>query len=755
MKRRDFLKVTGAGVALAIAPEAGHKIYWEKIWQTKDWEDQPRGPTKLVPTVCQQCQGGCGALVTMVGERAIKIDGNPSHPISQGTLCPKGQAGLQTLYHPSRIRSPLKRVGNRGAGEWEPISWDEALDTISAELKNVRDRGDAHKVVFVDGESQGLMKELIGRFMQVCGSPNYIPKIKYGDEGFMKALPQNTDGLYDIGSADFVLSFGFNFIEALFSPVTALRAHGQLRKDKKKIVYVGSRLSVTGIKANEWVPSNPGTDGILALGLARVIIEEELYNKSYIRKVSNFEDFKDVVLSHSLSSISDATGVKEETIVKMAREFSSHGPSAVALGNSGNVNDQIAVNSLNILTGSIEKLWWDYDTDKIPFTKFPRLRLDATASKGLAMQPIAAPNGRFPLASPRAPQLFEILPDQILQGDPYDVSVLFLYYTNPVLSTPNPEKFINALQKIPLIVSFSPFLDESSQFSDLILPDHTYLERWQDAPQFTVEGIPVLGIRQPVVKPLYQTMHTGDVLIRIARRMGEPLAKAFPWDDFRDLLLFAVEGVFDSKKGGIAPEKGFYEHVLLDYEESSGVERVKNFKDWFQALIERGWWDPEKKTLTRRAEFQIENIKDIEVGGEHHDEEFHFHLNVYKLMTLTMARNTVQPTLFDIAAPHVYRKWVAWVEINPETAHELGIEDEDWVWVESPLGRDKFKAKLYPGTMPEVVNIPLIIGSKGFAPWTKDIEQNPFKIIQDASDPLDGHYIYDTKVRIHKVKEDE
>ncbi len=91
------------------------------------------------------------------------------------------------------------------------------------------------------------------------------------------------------------------------------------------------------------------------------------------------------------------------------------------------------------------------------------------------------------------------------------------------------------------------------------------------------------------------------------------------------------------------------------------------------------------------------------------------------------------------------------MEINPETAHELGIHDEDWVWVESRFGRDKFKAKLYEGTMPEVVNIPLMIGARGYGPWAKDTEQNPFNLIEDALDPLDGHYIYDTKVRIYKA----
>jgi anaerobic selenocysteine-containing dehydrogenase len=180
-------------------------------------------------------------------------------------------------------------------------------------------------------------------------------------------------------------------------------------------------------------------------------------------------------------------------------------------------------------------------------------------------------------------------------------------------------------------------------------------------------------------------------------------------------------------------------------------KNYQEYEDWQSALTQSAWWNPKgRKTPKGPVEFRADLVTRVS-HGESPSEEYPFHLNVYKLMTLTKPRNTAQPTLFDIAAPHIFRKWVAWVEINPETAHELHLNDEDWVWVESSQGREKFKVKYYKGTKRDVVNIPLIIGSKGYEPWGKDIEQNVLKVVVDRLDPLDGHYLYDTKVKIYKV----
>jgi anaerobic selenocysteine-containing dehydrogenase len=646
-------------------------------------------------------------------------------------MCPKGQSALQALYHPARIKTPLRRVGERGSGEWESIGWEEAITSVAQKLREIRDRNGPHTVTFIDGEeSSGLMKVLAKRFMESFGSPNYVSKSSsVMDERLMKSVAlDGQEGFYDISKAKIVLSFGFNFIETFYSPLQGIQAYSELKGGERKIIYVGSRLSVTGIKSSEWIEVNPGTEGLLALGLIKVIVEELIFNRDFVRnRSSKFEGFENAVKRFDLSQISHETGVSEKVIEDLARKFAGQGASAVAIGNFGTIADQTAINSLNILTGSIGRLWWDHDKNSVPYSELPEIVLDSRARSGLEESSVARD---FNLRS----RAFESLPENIIAGRPYPTQALLIYYSNPLLSVPNTEKMRQALEKVPFIVNFSPFMDETAQLSDIILPDHTPLETWKDVPQMLLDGTPVLGLSQPIVGPLHNTKHSGDVLIELANKIGSPVRSSIPWSSFNEFLKFSLNGVFASGQGELVDGKNYQE-----------------YEDWQSALTQSAWWNPKgRKTPKGPVEFRVDLVTRVS-HGESPSEEYPFHLNVYKLMTLTKPRNTAQPTLFDIAAPHIFRKWVAWVEINPETAHELHLNDEDWVWVESSQGREKFKVKYYKGTKPNVVNIPLIIGSKGYEPWGKDMEQNVLKVVVDQLDPLDGHYLYDTKVKIYKV----
>ncbi|MEE9612281.1 MAG: molybdopterin-dependent oxidoreductase [Desulfatiglandales bacterium] len=739
MKRRDFIAITGAGAAAAIAPDIGYEAFW-RAWGSSgyrhDWVDVPNGSEKYVNTICQQCPGGCGVTVRKIGGRAVKIDANPNHPVNNKGTCPKGQTALQVLYHPERIKGPMKRAGPRGSGEWEEISWDEAIETIKDKLFDLRAREQQHTVAFIDGEeSHGLMQKLIRRFLKAYGSPNYIAKpSSVADERLMKAVPRDgTEGFYDFGKADYIISFSFNFNEAFYSPGQAIKAYSDFRSRKDtEFIFVGSRSSVTGIKSNEWIQANPGTEGLLAMGIAQVIIRDGLYDANFVNtRTSDFDEFQSAVLRVPLNDISEGTGVPEETIEELAHEFAKHGDKAVAIGNSGTSWDQAAINSLNLLTGSIQSLWWDYDEDAIPYSELPEFELDRKAENGISKGSLISPNrGDYPLAR----QVFGLLPDRILEENPYSINALFIYFSNPLLSVPNTQKMLKALEKVPFIVNFSPFMDETAQMSDLILPDHSPLEKIQDAPTYLLDGTPVLGLRQPIVGARHDTMQTGTALIRIAGAFGGSLNTAFPWSNFEDFMNFALQGVFESTEGGLVDGSSY-----------------GKFEDWRDALVKGAWWNPSKKEVfSRTADFNADYIRKIPTHRRH-SEEYPFHLNIFKLMSLTKPRNTAQPSLFDIAAPNIYRKWVAWVEIDHETAHHLGIHDEDWVWVESPIGREKFKAKIYEGAMPEVVNIPMIIGSKGYGRWEKDVEQKTLDIVDDTLDTMDGQYIYDTNVKIYKV----
>src|SRR4030042_5992315 len=274
INRRDLLKM-GGGAGVAIALGGG---FWK--WSQFPAVEKPNAPgvERWIPTICGQCRGGCGIMVRVIDGWAVNIAGNPLHPVNRGTLCPKGIAGLQGLYDPDRIRSPLKRVGKRGEGRWQPISWDEAIQLITGSLQDLRQKGEPQSLVVMGGRYRGLMRSLWERFLEAFGSPNYIDN-QFQWEGMPIEGLFLTQGLYsspayDLENAQYLLSFGAGLLESFWSPVQALKAYGYFRRGRPgqrgKLVQIEPRLSVTGITADEWIPIQPGAEGILALGIAHM-----------------------------------------------------------------------------------------------------------------------------------------------------------------------------------------------------------------------------------------------------------------------------------------------------------------------------------------------------------------------------------------------------------------------------------------------------------------------------------------------------
>ena len=792
INRRELLKLIGAatfGMALPdellyALPKEGEWIPYEEYWSTG---------------VCLQCPGGCGLRIRSVMHWPVKLEGIKDYPINQGRLCPKGQSGLQVLYDPDRIRYPLKRKGKRGQGHWEKISWDEAIGLVTQRLKVLRQEGHPHHLMLWGGRYRGHMRELMTRFMEAYGSPNHLGNPARGSEGILKGH------LFTMGIKDFlaihweevsyVLSFGASLLEASRPSLRNLWGYGFLRRGRAgirgKIVQIEPRFSVTASKADQWIPIHPGTDGALALGIAHWMIMENKYNKLFINQHTfGFEDWKDrdgknhlgfknlVLKEYSPKQVSSLTGVSEETIVEIAREFSFHQPSIAITGRGVGMQTngtyaQMAVDSLNALVGSIDHKGGLLLQRKPPFQKWPAIQKDGIAEKGLS-QPRKDGAGALPF--PFAEELPSTLLERIQQGEPYPIDTLFLYYTNPLFSLPEPEKFRIASEKIPFIVSFSPFMDESTMFSDLVLPDGTYLERWQDDDVEPGLGFPMFGLRSPTLdKPLYDTRNTGDVIIDLAKGIGGSVGKSFPWKDFQGAIKEAVKGVFSSKRGSI---------------------QAKDFDEFWSALIEQGgWWDPpypfgewRKKFNTTSGKFEFysqtierglrevseKGLKSLDkileemkieargdkvflphfekprrVGGE---KEYPFYLIDYKLMTTAEGRGANQPFLQEIFGSPLKEKWDSWAEINPETAQKMGIQDGDLIWVESKAGKLKTKARLFQGTPPACIHIPYGQGHRAYGRWAKGRGINPNDLLVREHDHLSGSIsYYSTRVKVYKA----
>ena len=329
------------------------------------------------------------------------------------------------------------------------------------------------------------------------------------------------------------------------------------------MVQIEPRFSLTAAKADQWIPIEPGTDGALALGIAHWIIKEKKYDHDFINHHAfGFDDWKDsrgevhtgfktlVLTEYSPEQVSSVTGIPEETVIQIAKEFSSH-RSLIAISGEG-----WACRRMGLIPRwpSIASMpWSDRLTDlgivtsrRPPFQNWPPVQKDSIAEKGLS-QPRIDGAGRIPF--PFAEEVPYHLPESIERGKPYPIDTLFLYYTNPLFSIPGSETFRTALEKVPFIVSFSPFMDETTMLSDLILPDGTYLERWQDDHVEPGLGFPMFGLRSPAIQPLlYDVRNTGDVLIEIAKKLGGNIGKAFPWKDFQEALREAIKGVYSSRE---------------------------------------------------------------------------------------------------------------------------------------------------------------------------------------------------------------
>ncbi len=807
VSRRTFLKLAGASAASVAVSQTPWRA--PELRALAEAEDDGINPTpsgeSWVNSVCLQCQAGCGIRVRVVDGRAVKIEGNPDYPLNQGRLCPKGQAGLQVLYDPDRIKGPMVRQGSRGSGQWQRISWPEALAVVVDRLGGLRSSGEPHTLVVLGGRYQGQMEPLMGRFLEAYGSPNHMVQSWIGSQSTIAAhyLTQGIEGFvgYDLANVNYLISFGASFAEAWRPTVQVQGLYAQMRRGRPgrraKIVQVDPRYSVSASKADEWIAPRPGTDGALALGLAHVLIKENLYDRSFVAtQTFGFDDWEDggtkrrgfrslVLEKYSPQVVAEITGVSEQTIVRLAREMAANGP-ALAVGERGSggqsngVYNRMAIHALNALLGSFEGKGGVVAQRTPPLSSWAPALQDDMARRGLSQPRIDGARGpRFPFA----PGVSQVLPEAIRRSDPYPVKALFLYYANPLYSRPDTDRFYEAVAQVPFIVSFSPFYDESTAQADLILPDSTYLERLQDDLPLDLGGRALFGLRQPVVEPLYDTANTGDVLIQIAKGLGGTMAASFPWPSFEEAIKGRARGLFEARRGSVMAatfdqfwakmkEQGGWWEVATDgvgapqlfqtpsghfelysqllrqnLERLAGIEAPKKGVSSEQALeaILKGLG-----IVARGDEVYLPHFEPPRFVGE--EDEYPFVLNTYKPMTMAQGWGANQPWLQEIYGLQVRRRWDAWVEINPEMAHELHIGDGDAVWVESPLGKIKLRAKLFDGVRPDVVNIPHGQGHTAFGRWARDRGANPNQIMANEYDSLSGVAAWSsTRVKIYKA----
>jgi len=756
--RRTFLKVS----ALSGAAVGAGKI----LGPLDTLSAQPVAPKnpgvreeKWVATSCLNCQARCAIRVRVVNGKAVKITGNPQSRVSDGKICPRGHIGLQVLYDPERIPTPLKRTNNqKGIGvdpKWAPISWDQALGDITDRLRKLREKGEPNKLLLFCGLNTVSSQDMIFRFAEAFGTPNLI-----SGEGLESETEKSGNWLadghyaqtaYDLDHTNYILAFGADMLESAKPLSRYLRKWGKIRREKPnrtKIVVINPRYSVTAAKADEWVPINPGTDGALAMAVAHVVLSEDLFDKAFVRDWTvGFEAYKKLVLSqYSPEEVSKITGIAPEIIRRIAREFARTRP-GLALRGQGSINwpegsfTSYAIFCLNALVGSIDTPGGVLYQENVNYNDMPRLVEDEIAKKGKA-RPALDLRGtdKFPAAKVVTNQI----PESLIENTPYPVEMAMGFNSNFNMLSPGTGRWDKALKKLPYYIHLSPFISEMALYADLILPSTTFLEEWGYDHSPPGSGFAEVKIKQPVVAPWGSARSVVDILFQISKKLNGGVASSFAnmGDTSEGFVKFRTEGLIpwnELLKKGVGAGRDY------EYHKYTRIFRTPSKKFEFSS--------GNLKTLLKEKRGDLDDLPHYKEPTFLGDKD-KYPLILLPYQPLMVIENGSQnyPWAQEIFLPMAGVGWETLVEINSEIAKFLKLRDGQAVWVESPFQKIKAKVKFSEGVHPDVVAIASGQGHSSYGKWQQGIGVNPNEILGVDYDTLSGQAaFFNTRVKVYKA----
>jgi len=739
MKRRDFLKngvISMAALKLGevtlLSPTQTNASELE-TFQDFDTLAKNIKDVEKVPSVCLNCSTICGMNVLVKDGKILGVEGLPNDPNSEGTLCAKAHGGVNAVDYPERMVYPLKRVGKRGDGLWERITLDEAHNMMASKIKNCIDGKKPEGVVFHQGRNK--MGDITGRFMDAIGSPVILNHRALCSSN-KRAANYTTIGdtsweTVDARDCKYFLNFGSNFLETHQGGFPLLKRYIESKADGAKMVTFDTRLSNTAGKSDEWFAPYPSSEGAIALGMANVIMSENLYDAEFISNWTNVsvEEYKKFIEPYTPEFAAKESGLKEKDIIRLAREFAVAAPHCAAFTNRGSqahyngLHNDRAVIILNALVGSIGKKGG--------------YAFGGSKSKGHKSFPMPSPIPKKPSFTTdlEDPKLYpfankwqkmrvsELCYDKI-KTKKHNIKVYMSYtISSPQTWPEGPNVAVEVLKDeelIPFHVCSDVVYSEMAHYADLILPDATYFER------FTIEGrnaydlVPYFALRQEAVKPPYDCENFADTLIKVAKKIGKPVSQYFEFDSYEEFIKLRLsklpqrEGMYGfeyMKKHGVwvedkpknyepyaiklseeALENSFIEGVIIYKKSKNKKKAIGILKD---GIAYRGL-----KTPSRLFEIKSNDIiTDSKMLGIKGDGWPHFImpkslkekkddslvLTTFKWNVHTQARTAPQKYLTEIV--HDNPMW-----INAQTAKQYGIKTNDMVEITTYRPKEGYKA---------------------------------------------------------------
>lgn len=549
MERRQFLKIAGASVgALAVGgygwlpiPQLGHK---------------PQ--RRSVPTFCEVCFWKCGVSAAVEDGRVVKLDGLAGHPLSRGRLCPRGNGGTGLLYDPDRLKTPLIRTGSRGSQHFREATWNEALDYAASRMAEIRKKdGPESMFLFTHGSGSSFFVNLMKAYgTPNMGAPSYAQCNGPREVGFQLTYgvgvgePEATD----IANTRFLVLIGGHLGENMHN--TQVQEFAEAIRRGAQVVVVDPRFSTAASKARWYLPIKPGTDLALLLAWINVLLGEGLYDRDYVeRYCTGLDELKRVTANDTPEWAAGITEIPAATIRAVAREMAKQAPNVLIhpgrrttwYGDDTQRSRAVAI--LNALLGSWGRPGGFFfpsgiDLPRYPIPPYPkpsRARADGAGTS-------------YPLADQALTSGMQeaTMRGATLTGKPYPAKGWLVYDTNLLQSLPNPRQTVAALQKLDLLVVVDVLPADIAGYADVVLPECTYLERYDDLYAGTFRE-PFVALRQPVVAPMYNSKPGWWIARELGRRLG--LSQYFPWNNIEEYLERRLQGVnltlAEMKKRGV------------------------------------------------------------------------------------------------------------------------------------------------------------------------------------------------------------
>jgi anaerobic selenocysteine-containing dehydrogenase len=628
--------------------------------------------------------------------KLVKVTGDPDSPLSRGYICVKGKAAPELLYHPDRLKYPLRRAGARGENRWQRISWDEALDTVSEKLLEVRREFGAESVVGARGTGRPY-QVLFHRFLHCFGTPNRLgfAHLCYGPRLAVSAMTCGTLPVcdyYAFGGVypKCVLVWGCNIAETGASDGMCGYQINLTLKKGARLIVVDPRKTGLAARADCWLQVRPGTDDALAMGMLHTIIKEELYDRDFVSQWTvGFDKLVARVEGYTPEKMAEITWVPAEEIRTAARLYATTKPAGTQWGNGvdhgiNNFQTSRAILLLAGITGNIDVpggnvIWVPPAKVVVQAPRMnPGIELPERLTPEVRSRKIGG--GKYKIPTTIHPGAFI---DAVLTEKPYPVKALFIMGSNLLLGHSDCLRMVQALQKIGFTVAVDLFMTPTTQLADIVLPSATWMETDDVADLHFVWCNPV---RQKVAT-IGECRDDKQIMFDLAHRMG--MEDDFPWQDvleYCDWVLKDTGITFaEFKKVGILSGEMRYRK----YEQEGFPTPSGKFEIYCQALEAMGY-DP--------LPYVVEPPESPYSTPELFQEYPLIMTTGARVQAFFLSENRQIKSLRKLNPDPL-------VEIHPQTAKKLGIKGGDWVWIESPRGgKIKQRARLTAGIHPGVVS---------------------------------------------------